>query len=168
MLFVPNGVDDWMLDVQPAVPSGYPFDPAPHFICTYIGAHGRWNKIETILEAAKILEGTRVRFLLIGDGDFKAELKRYAASLQLKNVCFFDAIPKQQGVRLSEPESVALICTWNHEFQRMILATRCSTTGRRPSGGRRDARRDRSAARTRRRRLGRASRAAWPVGGVAQ
>ena len=46
-----------MLDVQPAVPSGYPFNHRRHFICTYIGAHGRWNKIETILEAAQLLAG---------------------------------------------------------------------------------------------------------------
>ena len=26
VLFVPNGMDDWMLDVHPAVPSEYPFD----------------------------------------------------------------------------------------------------------------------------------------------
>ena len=124
VLFVPNGVDDWMLDVKPTVPSGYPFDHGSHFICTYIGAHGRWNKIETILEAAKILEGTRVRFLLIGDGDFKAELKRYAASLQLKNVCFFDAVPKRRVFDYLNQSHVALICTWNHEFQRMVLANK--------------------------------------------
>ena len=88
VLFVPNGMDDWMLDVSPAVPAEYPFDRTSHFICTYIGAHGRWNKIETILEAARLLAGTRVRFLLIGDGDHKEALMRYAASLQLTNVCF--------------------------------------------------------------------------------
>ena len=44
VLFVPNGMDDWMLDVNPTVPSGYPFNRDEHFICTYIGAHGRWNK----------------------------------------------------------------------------------------------------------------------------
>ena len=63
------------------VPSGYPFDPARDFICTYIGAHGRWNKIETILEAAQLLAGTRVRFLLVGDGDYKGKLQSYARSL---------------------------------------------------------------------------------------
>jgi glycosyltransferase involved in cell wall biosynthesis len=124
VLFVPNGMDDWMLDVQPAVPSEYPFDTRSHFICTYIGAHGRWNKIETILEAAQLLAGTRVRFLLIGDGDYKAELKRCAESLQLTNVCFLDAIPKRRVFDYLNQSHVALICTWDHEFQRMVLANK--------------------------------------------
>jgi glycosyltransferase involved in cell wall biosynthesis len=124
VLFIPNGMDDWMLDVNPAVPSGYPFDRRKHFICTYIGAHGRWNKLETILEAAQRLTGTQVRFLLIGDGDHKDELRRYADSLQLTNVCFLDAVPKRKVFDYLHQSHVALICTWNHEFQRMVLANK--------------------------------------------
>jgi glycosyltransferase involved in cell wall biosynthesis len=124
VLFVPNGMDDWMLDVQPVVPSEYPFDNRSHFICTYVGAHGRWNKIETILEAAQLLAGTRLRFLLIGDGDHKAELIRYAESLQLTNVRFLDAIPKRRVFDYLTQSHVALICTWDHEFQRMVLANK--------------------------------------------
>ena len=124
VLFVPNGMDDWMLDMSPATPSNYPFDRREHFICTYIGAHGKWNKVETILEAAEMLTGTRVRFLLIGDGDHKDELKRYAAIRQLRNVCFLDAIPKREVIDYLKQGHVAMICTWDHEFQRMILANK--------------------------------------------
>ncbi|MET0168502.1 MAG: glycosyltransferase family 4 protein [Vicinamibacterales bacterium] len=124
VLFVPNGMDDWMLDVSPAVPAEYPFDRTRHFICTYIGAHGRWNKIETILEAARLLAGTRVRFLLIGDGDHKEALMRYAASLQLTNVCFLDAVPKRRVFDYLYQGHVGMICTWDHEFQRMVLANK--------------------------------------------
>ena len=124
VLFVPNGMDDWMLDVDPAVPSEYPFDRRSHFICTYIGAHGRWNKLETILEAAERLNGTRVRFLLIGDGDHKDELRRYADSLHLGNVCFLDAVPKRKVFDYLNQSHVAVICTWDHEFQRMVLANK--------------------------------------------
>jgi glycosyltransferase involved in cell wall biosynthesis len=124
VLFVPNGMDDWMLDVSPAVPSDYPFDTRTHFICTYIGAHGRWNKLETILEAAHLLTGTRVRFLLIGDGDYKEELKRYADSLHLTNVCFLDAVPKRSVFDYLNLSHVAVICAWDHEFHAMILANK--------------------------------------------
>jgi glycosyltransferase involved in cell wall biosynthesis len=124
VLFVPNGMDDWMLDVSPAVPLKYPFDRTRQFICTYIGAHGRWNKIETILEAARLLDGTRVRFLLIGDGDHKEALMRYAASLQLTNICFLDAVPKREVFDYLNQGHVGLICTWDHEFQRMVLANK--------------------------------------------
>jgi glycosyltransferase involved in cell wall biosynthesis len=124
VLLVPNGMDDWMLDVDPTVPSKYPFDKSQHFICTYIGAHGRWNKIETILEAAQRLTGTRIRFLLVGDGDYKDELRRYARSLQLTNVCFLDAVPKRNVFDYLTQSHVAVICTWDHEFQRMVLANK--------------------------------------------
>jgi glycosyltransferase involved in cell wall biosynthesis len=124
VLFVPNGMDDWMLDVDPEVPAGYPFDRRGDFICTYVGAHGRWNKLETVLEAAKRLTGTKVKFLLIGDGDYKHELRHYADSLQLTNLCFLDAVPKRKVFDYLHQSHVALICTWDHEFQRMVLANK--------------------------------------------
>jgi glycosyltransferase involved in cell wall biosynthesis len=124
VLFVPNGMDDWMLDARPVPADDCPFNPAEHFICTYIGAHGRWNKLETILEAAQRLRGTRIRFLLVGDGDYKAELRRYADRLQLDNLCFHHAVPKKRIVDYLALSHVGLICTWDHEFQRMVLANK--------------------------------------------
>ena len=124
VILVPNGMDDWMIDVHPSVPSRYPFDPARDFICTYIGAHGRWNKIETILEAARLLGDTHVQFLLVGDGDHKGALQSYARSLGLTNVTFLDAIPKQHVIDYLNQSHVAIICTWDHEFQRMVLANK--------------------------------------------
>jgi glycosyltransferase involved in cell wall biosynthesis len=124
VMFVPNGMDDWMTDARPGMPPRYPFDPARDFICTYIGAHGRWNKIETILEAAQLLGDTRARFLLVGDGDHKATLQSYARSLGLTNVMFLDAVPKRQVIDYLNQSHVAIICTWDHEFQRMVLANK--------------------------------------------
>jgi glycosyltransferase involved in cell wall biosynthesis len=124
VLFVPHGVDDWMLEVDPANPAEFPFDKDQHFICTYIGAHGRWNGNETILDAAHHLLGTRVRFLLIGDGDHKHELMRYARGLHLTNVHFLDPIPKRAIFDYLSQSHVALICAWKHEFHGMILANK--------------------------------------------
>ena len=124
VLFVPNGMDDWMLDVNPVPPADAPFDPAKHFICAYVGAHGRWNKLETILEAAAALKGTRIRFLFVGDGDYKNELQAYATRLQLDNVFFPDPVAKKRIFDYLALSHVALICTWDHEFQRMVLANK--------------------------------------------
>jgi glycosyltransferase involved in cell wall biosynthesis len=124
VLFVPNGMDDWMLDVAPATPGDCPFDRAQHFICVYVGAHGRWNKLETLLEAAKALKGTRVRFLFVGDGDHKAELEAYAARLGLDNVSFHPPVPKNRIFDYLSYGHVASICTWDHDFQRMVLANK--------------------------------------------
>jgi glycosyltransferase involved in cell wall biosynthesis len=121
VLLVPNGMDDWMLGLTPEVPPGYPFDRGRDFICTYIGAHGRFNKLETILEAARLLTGTRVRFLLIGDGDHKGDLKRYADVLGVSNVCFLDAIPKTRVIDYLNQSHVAVICWGDRPFDRMML-----------------------------------------------
>jgi glycosyltransferase involved in cell wall biosynthesis len=124
VLFVPNGMDDWMLDAQPVPAADSPFDRDEHFICAYIGAHGRWNKLETLLEAASKVRGTRIRFLLVGDGDYKSELQRYAQRLELDNICFHDAVPKRQILDYLAAAHVGVICTWDHEFQRMVLANK--------------------------------------------
>jgi glycosyltransferase involved in cell wall biosynthesis len=123
VLFVPNGMDDWMTDVEPGAADS-PFDPSEHFICVYVGAHGRWNKLETLLEAAQALRGSRVRFLLVGDGDYKPALQDYAARLGLDNVAFHDAVPKNRIFDYLAHGHVAAICTWDHEFQRMVLANK--------------------------------------------
>ena len=124
VLFVPNGMDDWMLEATPMPAADSPFDPSQHFICAYVGAHGRWNKLETILEAAERLRGTKVRFLLVGDGDYKPELQRCAAERQLDNVFFHDAVPKRRILDYLAAAHVGVICTWDHEFQRMVLANK--------------------------------------------
>lgn len=121
VLFVPNGMDDWMLGLTPATPSNFPFDRNRDFICTYVGAHGRFNKLETLLEAAQRLAGTRVRFLLIGDGDHKDALERYAHTLGLTNVCFFGAIPKKRVIDYLNQSHVAVICWGDRSFDRMML-----------------------------------------------
>lgn len=124
VLFVPNGMDDWMLEVTATTPADVPFDPREHFICTYVGAHGRWNKLETLLEAAQVVRGSNVRFLFVGDGDHKTELRAYASRLGLDNVLFHDAVPKKQVFDYLAHAHVAAICTWDHDFQRMVLANK--------------------------------------------
>jgi glycosyltransferase involved in cell wall biosynthesis len=124
VLFVPNGMDDWMIDVTTTPPSDLPFNPREHFICAYVGAHGRWNRLETLLEAAARLRGSRIRFLFVGDGDYKAELKRYADQLGLDNVAFHDPVAKKEIFDYLAQAHVASICTWDHEFQRMVLANK--------------------------------------------
>lgn len=124
VLFVPNGMDDWMAGSTPADPPDMPFDRQQHFVCAYVGAHGRWNRLETILEAAERVRGTHLRFLLIGDGDYKSELQQMAQRLALDNVFFHDPVPKSRVLDYLAHSDVALICTWDHPFQRMVLANK--------------------------------------------
>jgi len=63
----------------------------------YTGAHGIANALDTIIEAAKLLqdeEVNKVHFLLVGDGPEKGRLVGKAESWGLSNISFFEPIPK--------------------------------------------------------------------------
>jgi glycosyltransferase involved in cell wall biosynthesis len=121
VLVVPNGMDDWMLDATPRIPSGYPFDRQRDFICTYVGAHGRFNRLETILDAAHLLARTPVRFLFIGDGEHKEDLRRYAERLAATNVIFLDAVPKKRVIDYLTQSHVAVMCWGADEIYGTML-----------------------------------------------
>ena len=121
VVLVPNGMDDWMVDLPIEPIADFPLDTEQHFVCTYIGALGRWNSLETMLEAAKILEGSRVRFLIVGDGDHRDELKRHAARLGLTNTAFHGPVPKNQVLGYLAASHVCVLCTWPHPFLGTVL-----------------------------------------------
>jgi glycosyltransferase involved in cell wall biosynthesis len=66
------------------------------FVITYVGAHGVANYLDQILETADILRDKNIVFWLIGDGMEKNRLKLKANQMGLKNVIFFDPVPKDE------------------------------------------------------------------------
>jgi glycosyltransferase involved in cell wall biosynthesis len=66
------------------------------FVITYVGAHGVANYLDQILETADILRDNNIVFWLIGDGMEKNRLKLKANQMGLKNVIFFDPVPKAE------------------------------------------------------------------------
>jgi glycosyltransferase involved in cell wall biosynthesis len=63
----------------------------------YTGAHGAADALDTIIEAARLLEKKgvdKVHFLLVGDGYEKRRLMNDAESLGLSNISFSESIPK--------------------------------------------------------------------------
>jgi glycosyltransferase involved in cell wall biosynthesis len=70
------------------------------FVAGYVGTHGMAHGLETILRAAKRLEGRGAgdlyRFILLGDGARKESLKETAMQMGLENVIFIDSVPKEQ------------------------------------------------------------------------
>lgn len=108
---VPNGVD-------PA-----PFDPEArgaeqrrawraddHFVVLYAGALGPANALEVVLDAAAALRGTRALFVLVGDGKARGELERRAAALELDNVLFVPAQPKERVPDLIAAADACVAC----------------------------------------------------------
>ncbi|UCF69057.1 MAG: glycosyltransferase family 4 protein [Acidobacteriota bacterium] len=121
IVLVPNGVDHWM------VPAGeLPVaEPAERFRVVYCGAHGRWNGLGQILDAAAlVLEREQIEFLFIGDGDERKALQERAAELGLERVRFIGALAKQEAFEQLRAGSAGVIVTWKHPFQRMVLANK--------------------------------------------
>lgn len=93
IVWIPHGVD---LTMCPAP------QPAPNdgvFMVTYIGAHEQWNSLDTVLNAAQILQtsetqGVIIRF--VGDGSRKQGLVDRAKAESIRNVRFEDPVPKEQ------------------------------------------------------------------------
>ena len=72
------------------------------FVAGYIGTHGMAHALETLLEAALILQKTpgaeNVRLLFLGDGARKQNLEIQARVMGLENVLFLESVPKEQVV----------------------------------------------------------------------
>jgi glycosyltransferase involved in cell wall biosynthesis len=66
------------------------------FIAMYLGAHGHYNALDTILDAAiELRYDENVLFVLVGDGERKKHLMARVISEKLTNVLFFDPITRR-------------------------------------------------------------------------
>jgi glycosyltransferase involved in cell wall biosynthesis len=65
-------------------------------VVLYAGAHGPANDLEVVLEAARLLHGSAVHFLLVGDGKDKPRLQQLAASWGVENLTFLPPLPKRE------------------------------------------------------------------------
>jgi glycosyltransferase involved in cell wall biosynthesis len=70
------------------------------FVAGYIGTHGMAHGLETLLDAARMLQeagdAEDVRILFLGDGARKAHLMEQAKDMGLRNVVFVDSVPKAE------------------------------------------------------------------------
>lgn len=88
---ITNGVD---LADTPARAVHVPV-PADAFVAMYVGAHGTYSALGTVLDAAERLRAdTSIRFVLVGGGDQKPALQADAGRRGLDNVLFVDPVAK--------------------------------------------------------------------------
>lgn len=96
--WIPNGVDLQLLPPYQAAR-----DHEGPWVVMYAGAHNLANALDTVLEAARILEsdlnGPRFRFQCLGEGPEKDRLRRQAAEMGLQSIAFEDAVPKSEVYR---------------------------------------------------------------------
>lgn len=91
---ITNGVD---LDIGAEVePAAVPV-PDTAVVAMYVGAHGTYSSLGTLLDAAEHLRDTPdARIVLVGSGDQKAGLVEDAGRRGLDNVVFIDPVPKRE------------------------------------------------------------------------
>jgi glycosyltransferase involved in cell wall biosynthesis len=99
---VPNGIalDDW---AHPPAPLRADLAEvlaaardAGRVVVGYAGSMGLPNALDTLLDAAVLLRGVSLQFVLVGDGHEKARLARRVADEKLDNLSLLDPIPKAQ------------------------------------------------------------------------
>lgn len=90
---ITNGVDREIADA-PTHPVPLPDDV---FVAMYVGAHGTYSSLETLLGAADLLrDDPSVLVVLVGGGDRKPSLVAEAERMGLPNVRFVDPVPKRE------------------------------------------------------------------------
>ncbi|NNN06030.1 MAG: glycosyltransferase family 4 protein [Elusimicrobia bacterium] len=97
-------------------------------VAGYIGTHGMAHALETILDAAALMRarpgGDDFRFLLLGDGANKPNLKRRALDQGLDNVRFVDTVPKEDVPRYWSILNVALIHLRRTELFKTVIPSK--------------------------------------------
>ena len=125
---VPNGTDpsEWLADSTPlpgaagAALSALRADGK--FIVGYAGTHGIANALDTLLDAASLIDDPRVVFVLVGGGPEKPRLQQRAAHLRLKNLHFYDPVPKGQVPALLRSFDLAYIGWQRQRLYRFGIA----------------------------------------------
>lgn len=73
------------------------FNLNQHFVVSYIGTLGLAHGLETFINSAEILKNkTKIKFILVGEGAKKDELKKLAIEKKLDNIIFVDQIPREE------------------------------------------------------------------------
>ncbi len=105
IICIPNGVDAQFFENNEA---SLPEDlhklisklkASGKILVGHIGSCGIANSVYTIIGAARLLQEKgyeKIHFLLVGDGPLKNEIIKTAKKLGLKNISFYQSIPKKE------------------------------------------------------------------------
>lgn len=96
-----------------------------YFKACYLGALGQANAMETIIEAAKIVQekaADNIHFLIIGDGPEKEKLENMARELGLKNIFFYSPISKLSVPSLLKGVDITLVAMHNLKVYRFGIS----------------------------------------------
>ena len=87
------------------------------FVAMYMGAHGAYNALATIIEAATILkDDPRFLFVFVGDGDEKPKLQQRTVDYGLTNVIFLKPVPRVESASLLSAADTFLLPNRKGDF----------------------------------------------------
>lgn len=93
------------------------FEFGDRFVAMYMGAHGTYNALATIIETALILKNDpRFLFVFIGDGDEKSKLQQSVIDKCLTSVIFLEPVPRIESVSLLSAADVFLLPNRKGDF----------------------------------------------------
>src|SRR5579871_4631013 len=96
------------------------------FLLCYIGTIGMAHGLETLLDAASILQTGKpeVLFLLVGEGAEKERIKTLAESRGLQNVKFLDQQPRQRIPAFISASDACLVLLKKTEIFKTVIPTK--------------------------------------------
>jgi colanic acid biosynthesis glycosyl transferase WcaI len=126
---VENGVEsDLFAPAPPASIAGWreQLRMGSQFLVAYIGTMGNAHGLETLLDAAAILERKKadVVFLLVGEGAEKQTIRAAARSRGLGNVRFLDQQPRQTIPALISAADACLVLLKKTEVFKTVIPTK--------------------------------------------
>src|SRR5207253_2419592 len=129
-IFQPNGIskenlldDDARKDARRCIRQEFGLNG--QFVAAYAGLHGLAQGLETVLEAAALLQHIQtIRFAFFGDGPDKERLVRLAEERNLLNVCFYPSQPATRMPEVLAAMDVAIIPLKRHAVFRGALPSK--------------------------------------------
>ena len=124
---VPNGIDAKYLESAVATSEEVrnQYELNGKFIVSYIGTHGMSHALDVVLKAAdKLRDDTSVRFLFVGEGAEKENLKKLALELKLNNVIFVNEQSRERLLAFYRASDVSLVPLKRLDIFRKVLPSK--------------------------------------------
>ncbi len=95
------------------------YDLGKEFLALYLGAHGIYNSLMTIMLTAKEISHIKdIKFVIIGDGDEKIKLQEFAKKNKLKNVKFLGPLERTEAIKILSTANIFLLPNRKGDFFR--------------------------------------------------
>ncbi|EXJ15009.1 Glycosyl transferase, group 1 [Imhoffiella purpurea] len=94
------------------------------FIAAYVGTHGMAHHLETVLEAAALVDRSDIVFLLVGDGAERARLRALRDEMGLANVIMLDQLPKSRMPALWSLTDASLVLLRRSDLFKTVIPSK--------------------------------------------